>query len=111
MLRCGLVLVAACSSSADMPAPHIAAIAPTSGASGALVTVYGDHFCQRPDTGNDDPLCPEIGTVEFGVVPGTLSMWSDASITAEVPALAPGAVTVIVVAAGRVSNGMTFTVE
>jgi uncharacterized protein (TIGR03437 family) len=106
-----LAVTAACSFNDDVPAPSVANVVPARAVAGALVTISGDHFCQRPDTGNEDPTCPTVGTVDFGLSPGITAMWSDVAITAEVPSLAPGPVTVTVVAAGRASNGVTFTVE
>jgi hypothetical protein len=106
----GLAWAGACSASADMPPPHIASVAPSRGLAGTVVMVAGDHFCQRPGD-SEDPLCPAVGSVEFGVAPGVTSMWSDAVITVEVPALAPGPVGVTVAVAGRISNSATFTVE
>jgi hypothetical protein len=109
-LRCWLLVTAACSSSGDMPPPHIASILPSSASAGTFVMVAGDHFCQRLGD-SEDPLCPVAGSVEFGVAPGVTSMWSDASLAVEVPALTPGPVGVTVVVAGRISNSATFTVE
>jgi uncharacterized protein (TIGR03437 family) len=106
-----LVATAACSFNDDVPAPLVASVVPARAVAGALVTISGDHFCQRPITGHEDPTCPSVGTVDFGLSPGITAMWSDVAITAEVPSLAPGPVTVTVVAAGRVSNAVTFTVE
>jgi uncharacterized protein (TIGR03437 family) len=106
-----VLLTAACSSSDDVPAPLVASVAPARAPGGALVTISGNHFCQTPDTGNEDPTCLSAGTVEFGLSPGAASTWSDVTITAEVPSLPPGPLTVRVVAAGRTSNGVTFTVE
>ena len=109
---CGvLVVAAACSLSDDIPAPSVSGVAPTHAVPGAVVTVSGSQFCQRPDTGNEDPTCAATGTVSFGVSPGTTVTWSDVTITAEVPSLPPGPVSVTVVAAGRASNGVGFTVE
>jgi uncharacterized protein (TIGR03437 family) len=106
-----LAVTAACSFNDDVPAPSVANVVPGRAVAGALVTLSGNHFCQRPDTGNEDPTCLAVGTVDFGLSPGVTAMWSDVAITAEVPSLAPGPVTVTVVAAGRVSNGVSFTVE
>lgn len=106
-----LAVTAGCSFNDDVPAPSVANVVPARAVAGTLVTITGNHFCQRPDTGNDDPTCPAIGTVDFGLSPGSTVMWSDVALTVEVPALAPGPVSVTVVAAGRVSNGVTFTVD
>ena len=106
-----LVVTAACSFNDDVPAPSVADVAPARGVPGSLVTIAGSNFCQRPDTGNEDPTCLAVGTVSFGLSPGTTALWSDVAITAQVPSLAPGPVRVTVVAAGRVSNAVTFTVE
>ena len=106
-----VLLTAACTASDDIPAPLVAGVSPNHGLPGALVTVTGDYFCQRPNTGNEDPTCAAIGTVEFGSSPGATSSWSDVAIMVEVPSLAPGPVDVVVVAAGRASNSVTFTAE
>jgi hypothetical protein len=106
-----LIVTAACSFSDDVPAPSVASVAPTHAVVGAVVTITGNHFCQRPDTGNEDPTCAATGTVSFGVSPGTTVSWSDVAIAAEVPSLPPGPVGVMVAAGGRSSNGVTFTVE
>ncbi len=109
---CGLLAAtAACSFNDDVPAPNLANVVPGRAVAGALVTLSGNHFCQRPDTGNEDLTCAAVGTVDFGLSPGITAMWSDVAIAAEVPSHPPGPVTVTVVAAGRVSNGVTFTVE
>jgi hypothetical protein len=106
-----LVVTAACSFNDDVPAPSVAGVVPARAVASTLVTITGNHFCQRPDTGNEDPTCLPAGTVDFGLSPGVTAMWSDVAITVEVPSLTPGPVIVTVVAAGRVSNGVTFNVE
>jgi hypothetical protein len=105
-----VTMTAACSASSDLPPPHIASLAPSHGLAGTLLMVFGDHFCQRSGD-SEDPLCPAVGSVDFGVAPSVTSMWSDAALTVEVPALAPGPVSVSVVVAGRISNSATFTIE
>jgi len=105
-----LVLVAACSAGDDVPAPMLTSIVPNHGPVGAIVTLGGAYFCQKANIG-EDPTCNTIGTVRFGTAQGTISTWNDQQIMVEVPAASAGQVDVTVIAAGRVSNGVGFTIE
>jgi uncharacterized protein (TIGR03437 family) len=102
---------AACSANNDIPTPQIASITPDHGAAGTVVQIAGSYFCQRPDTGNEDPTCATAGSVEFGTVPGIATAWADNAIQVEVPAVSTGAVAVTVTAAGRISNSATFSID
>jgi hypothetical protein len=104
-----LVLVAACSAGDDVPLPMLTSIVPNHGPVGAIVTLGGAYFCQKANIG-EDPTCDTIGTVRFGTMQGTISTWNDQQIMVEVPA-GSGQVDVTVIAAGRVSNGVGFTIE
>jgi hypothetical protein len=77
---------------------------------GALVTLHGNYFCQRPGM-PEDPLCDAIGNVHFGAAPGTPTLWSDTAIAVEVPSGVIGRVDVTVIARGRTSNAVPFTAE
>lgn len=109
-LRLILCLVAGCAANEDVPAPLVASIVPDHGLPGAVVMISGSYFCQRPDNGQEDPTCDAVGVVEFGTVPGATTSWSDNAIMVEVPH-ASGDVDVSVTAMGRISNGVSFTVE
>jgi uncharacterized protein (TIGR03437 family) len=105
-------LLAACSRGDDIPAPTIASIVPERGGPGTVVTVAGDSFCQQPEHDEEDPFeCAKVGAVLFGAVPAPVGMYLDTTITAEVPDLASGEVSVIVSVGGRRSNGVSFVVE
>jgi hypothetical protein len=104
-------LALGCSANDDIPAPRIASIVPDHGAAGSVVTVNGAYFCQRPDTGIEDPTCDVTGTVHFGTAPGTPSTWSDNAIMVEVPLGGVGPEQVTVTAVGRTSNSVSFTAE
>jgi len=106
-----LVLLAACSANDDIPAPQVSAVIPAAGAPGAIVTVQGNDFCQRPDTGNEDPLCTSTGGVSFGASPGTVSQWTDTAIMVEVPQGVVGTVALTVGVNGRSSNAVSFDVQ
>ncbi|HEV7558602.1 MAG TPA: IPT/TIG domain-containing protein [Kofleriaceae bacterium] len=86
-------------------------ILPDHGPPGAIVVIQGAYFCQRPDTGNDDPTCGTQGSVDFGEVPGTATVWDDNQIMVEVPAATVGSNDVVVIAAGRTSNAFPFTTD
>lgn len=105
-----LVLVAACSAGDDVPLPMLTSIVPNHGPVGAIVQLSGAYFCQKANIG-EDPTCDTIGTVRFGAAQGTITTWNDVAIMVEVPAASSGQVDVTVVAAGRTSNGVGFTIE
>jgi IPT/TIG domain-containing protein len=112
MRRLHLILVlTACSASDDIPAPLISAVQPDSATAGSVVVVNGSYFCQRPDTGQEDPICDTPGEVQFGDSPATVTSYSDTTIMVEVPQGLIGAVSLDVVANGRESNSVTFTGE
>jgi hypothetical protein len=103
---------AGCTASDDIPAPAIANVLPAHATPGQIVVVAGSYFCQRPMTGSDqDPHCSTIGSVSFGMVPGTPTDWTDTAIMVEVPASPPGRADVQVTAAGRTTNSVAFTVD
>ena len=110
-LHVAALLFAACSANDDIPAPLVSTIVPDHGPPGAVVAVQGAYFCQRPDTSNDDPTCDTQGTVDFGEVPGTATVWDDGEIMVEVPSAAVGSSDVVVSAAGRTSNAVSFTTD
>ncbi len=83
-----------------VPAPNIASLNPSSGAAGSSVIIAGTNFGASQGTGK----------VSFGGTPAVVSSWSNTSITAVVPGLSPGAVSVIATVDGIGSNGLTFTV-
>ena len=103
--------LAACSANDDIPAPQVSAVLPATATSGAVVTVEGSYFCQRPATGNEDPLCTSTGEVSFGASPGTISQWTDTAITVEVPQGIAGTVDLTVIVNGRSSNPVSFRVQ
>ena len=105
-----LVLVA-CSASDDVPAPQLGSVTPSAATSGAVVMLTGDYFCQRPDTGNEDPICASTGTVDFGASPGTVTSWTDTAIMVEVPSGLHGSVALSVIVNGRSSNPISFGVQ
>ncbi len=104
------LLVAACTANDDIPAPQLSSVVPAQAMPGTIVLVSGDYFCQRPDTGNEDPTCDSTGDVSFGASPGTISNWSDTAIMVEVPQGALGSVSVTVSVNGRTSNSTSFDV-
>jgi IPT/TIG domain len=104
-----LLIACSCSASDDIPAPLISSVQPESAPGGAVVVVSGSYFCQRPDTGQEDPLCDTPGEVQFGASPATVTSYSDTAIMVEVPQDLIGAVSLDVVANGRDSNSVTFT--
>ena len=106
-----LLLVAACSANDDVPAPQLSSVVPDHATPGAIVVVSGNYFCQRPNTGIEDPTCDSTGEVSFGASPGTISNWMDTQIMVEVPQGALGSVTLSVIVNGRSSNGTSFHVD
>lgn len=100
--------LAGCSANDDVPSPVVNTVTPDHGPAGLVVQISGSYFCQVPDIEPDDP-CDIAGTVEFGTVPGTPTLWSDDAIMAEVPAGLSTPVTLRVVAGAHRSNGVTFT--
>jgi uncharacterized protein (TIGR03437 family) len=106
-----MALLCGCSANDDIPSPLISTIVPDHAPPESLVTVSGSYFCQRPDTGNDDPTCDITGTVTFGQAPATPTDYSDTAITVEVPQGITGSVDVTVQAAGRSSNSVSFTAD
>jgi len=111
VLLVALVALAACSANDDIPAPIVASVVPDVAAAGTVVVVNGSYFCQRPNTGSEDPTCAIVGAVHFGAALGTPSTYTDTSIMVEVPAGASGSAPVDVTAAGRTSNSVAFTAQ
>jgi hypothetical protein len=107
-----VVGLGACSLNDDVPSPSVSAVTPDQAAPGTVVVVSGSYFCQRPQDGSDDnPDCTSTGTVTFSNVPATPSNWTDTAISVEVPAGVSGQADVQVVADGKESNSVGFTVE
>lgn len=104
-------MLVGCSAGDDVPAPLISNVVPAHAVPGAVVQVNGSYFCQRPAGITDDPNCAVAGTVHFNEAPATPTSWMDTAIMVEVPAGLTGAVAVQVVAAGRMSNAVPFTVD
>jgi hypothetical protein len=105
---------AGCSANDDVPAPQLSTVQPDHAPAGAVVSITGAHLCQAPasgsGSGDDDPICTG-GTVNFGTAPGTATTWTDAMVTAEVPAGIVGQVDLSVSVDGRTSNAIHFTAE
>ena len=106
-----VVALVACSANDDVPAPQLGSVVPARATAGTVVTVVGNYFCQRPNTGNEDPLCDTTGQVNFGASAGTVTSWSDTTIMVEVPQGALGPVVLSVIVNGRSSNPISFTVQ
>jgi hypothetical protein len=108
-----LLALAGCSANDDVPAPSISAVLPDHGTPGSVVTVTGAGLCQQPrGSSDDDPFaCAHVGVVLFGVAPATATAYTDAIVMVEVPPVATGRSSVMVVVAGRSSNSLDFTVE
>jgi hypothetical protein len=104
-------LLASCSANDDVPSPQIASVTPDQAPPGQIVTIAGSYFCQRPRGITEDPDCSVAGTVHFGTVPGTPSVWQDTALMVEVPAAAAGRADVQVITGGRSSNTVAFTVN
>lgn len=106
------VLLSGCAANDDIPTPMIAAVTPARAPVSTIVVVTGDYFCQRPhNTGQEDPTCPVAGTVRFGAVPGTPSVYTETQIMVEVPLGVSGRADVSITAAGRTSNSVVFVAE
>jgi len=105
----GLVL-SACSENDDVPAPLIASVTPSHATPGTTVTIGGSNFCQQPETSDDPLACLHSGEVVFGVTTGTVNLYTDDSITAEVPS-AMGSVELVVTSNGRSSNELDFVID
>ncbi len=105
------LVCAGCSLNDDVPAPLASSITPDHAPPGAVVSIDGDYFCQRPETGQEDPTCDTTGTVEFGQTPATPTTWSDVEIMVEVPEGGSGDVSVTVTAMGRTSSSLDFTID
>lgn len=80
--------------------PSITSVNPASGTSGSSVTISGSNFGSTQDS----------STVNFGVNHANVTSWSNTSITATVPSLSPGAVSVSVTVSGTTSNSVDYTV-
>jgi hypothetical protein len=80
--------------------PVITSVYPASASPGTNVRVTGLRFGGK-----------STGTISFGGVNAAVVLWSTTSITAAVPALQPGAVSVVVDTPQGASNERTFTVE
>ena len=105
------ILLTACSANDDVPAPRVSNVVPDHATAGSIVLVNGDYFCQRPATGQEDPLCDATGQVHFGASPGTPTTWTETGITVEVPQGVTGGVDLSVIAKGRASNSIRFTAD
>ena len=80
--------------------PSITSINPASGNAGSSVTISGSNFGSSQGS----------STVNFGVNHATVTSWSNTSITATVPNLSAGAVSVSVTVGGVTSNSVGYTV-
>jgi hypothetical protein len=80
-------------------APGPLALSVAVGAVGTVVTISGEGFGATK------------GTVTFGGVPAIVPSWADTSISATVPAGAPGSSSVVVTVDGIPSAGVAFTVQ
>lgn len=90
----------------------ISSITPNHGLPGISVTIEGDYLCQQQETGEEDPLgCAITGTVSFGKTPGTIGLYTEHEIAADVPELEPTSYPVSVAVGGRRSNTLTFVVD
>jgi hypothetical protein len=78
----------------------ISSISPTTGVAGSSVTITGSAFGSSQ----------ESSVVDFGVTPAVVAAWGSNSITATVPSLMAGAVSVTVRVNGMTSNPVSFTV-
>ena len=110
----GLLAVAACAVTEDVPVPGITAVKPDHGSPGITVTVTGKYLCRQPPRdgeGMDARVCAHVGTVLFGAAPGDVISYTDAMVLVKVPALSSGALEVVVSVAGQSSNRMPFLVE
>jgi len=104
--------LAACSTNDDLPGPVLASVSPDHAGIGATVTISGSYLCQQPEDGSGevDPLaCAHTGSVAFGVVPATVTQYTDTSVTAQVPDIAPGSTQISIAVGGRTTNGIGFT--
>jgi hypothetical protein len=111
----GLVVIAACTANDDIHAPHLATVQPDQAPSGTQVQLTGAYFCAQPEPepGEEiDPLrCDHVGSVVFGTSTALVSIYTDSSILAEVPALPVGDIDIYVSVDGRVSNTLGFSIE
>ncbi len=79
--------------------PALSAVAPTHAQAGASVTITGTNL-------------GTAGTVSFGTTAAATTAWTSTSITATVPALAPGPASLSVTPTGlATSNPLAFTVD
>jgi YD repeat-containing protein len=78
--------------------PNITSLSPTSGAVGTSVVITGTNFGSAQ------------GSVTFSGSTGTISSWTDTSITAIVPAGATTGNVVVTAVGGAASSGVAFTV-
>ncbi len=106
-----LIALVGCVNNDDVPPPRIGDVQPASAPPGSVVSISGSGFCQLPASMTGDPAACDPGAVDFDTVPATISTWDDRSIMVEVPAGATGAVTLVVIANARSSNGVAFTVD
>jgi hypothetical protein len=80
--------------------PTITSITPASGTDGSRVTIAGSNFGATQGS----------STVNFGLSHAAVTSWSNTSITATVPNLSAGAVSVSVTVGGVSSNSVGYTV-
>jgi IPT/TIG domain-containing protein len=100
-------LLGACAANEDVPAPLVSSVTPDHAPRGSVVRILGDHFCQLPE--GDEGPCDARGTVQFGTIPGTTTLWTDTEIMVEVPQGLTMEVQLRVVTGARSSNTVTFT--
>ena len=108
------LVVMACSSNDDIPAPQLGGIVPSQASPGAIVSVDGSYLCQEPMGSSDDPgfQCDSDGIISFDQTPAVAtSAWTDNGVMVEVPTEAAGVVQITASQNGRTSNSISFTLE
>ncbi|HEY2115200.1 MAG TPA: IPT/TIG domain-containing protein [Candidatus Angelobacter sp.] len=81
-----------------VPPPVVSSVTPLSGTAGTAVAISGSNFGAA------------AGTVKFNGTTATITSWSSASISANVPALATSGSLVVTTSIGIASNSTSFTI-
>jgi hypothetical protein len=97
-------------------APHIDAVAPTTAARGATVTLTGSKFCQDAGVNADGTCAGAVpGTVDFSVdgpVQAEVTSWTDTTIVVTVPSRAPlGETEIYLTSSGKSSNALLIVIQ